>query len=600
MWPTGFASSFAGGAGAAPPPPPPPAGTSAAPGGRVSPTPSSASAYHHTPASPTHYPASPAHSGSSYEVQVPAFVRPDLAPEWFSDLVGRRRETVSRGTKLAVAPLGVDAAWQRRVAGAPKMQADMKVPPCSVAAFLQDINFVKGDDKFIIARASLINKIARQYIHYAVVKGDDHEAASIVLAQLIDAALQVSSIETEHPQFRPLAESGHAGIVQFLHILDFLFIDTGDIVNMEWHSPEWRYESAFSFWSRLTSLGASEGHPSGASLDALLSSKFRVAVRSAYRSFPTDSVVKAVHDDFVAGSAAYPNQHAFVEALRSKGIGNDARSAPRREKRGTDAFAAAPGAPPARSATFEQDSGAMAGMTKQLEDMRVSLSGANAATVKLQADFSAAQTTHAQAMAALQRQQAAAATELTQAMAAERARVDAGFNRGGPPAAPPVFTSRDQLSADCPADITLEMVNAALLRPGTAGAAAWHGPRPEVFAAGRVVGLQPCKGGRNPARPDGKVGWGSCAQCDFEAPVGVPPSELKMYTMAELNGNPPAVPKRELNRLKQHERVWHFPFKCIKLKLCIAKHCRATPADSWMMVSITAAAAELAFASGGR
>ena len=195
----------------------------------------------------------------------------------------------------------------------------------------------------------------------------------------------------------------------------------------------------------------------------------------------------------------------------------------------------------------------MANMTKQIEDMRVSLTSANTATVKLQADFTAAQTTHAQAMAALQRQQAAAAAELAQsnaaaqvaAAAAERARVNAGFGRGGPPA-PLVLTSRDQLSADCPADITLDMVNASMLRSGTPGASAWYGPRPEVFATGRVVGLQPCPGGRNPARTDGKVGFGSCAQCDFDAPTGTPTTELKMYTMNDLSGNPPAVPKREL------------------------------------------------------
>eukprot|EP00966_Prymnesium_polylepis_P114120 2637510-Prymnesium_polylepis.1 len=64
------------------------------------------------------------------------------------------------------------------------------------------------------------------------------------------------------------------------------------------------------------------------------------------------------------------------------------------------------------------------------------------------------------------------------------------------------------------------MVNASMLRSGTTGASVWYGPRPEVFATGRVVGLQPCKGGRNPARSDGKVGWGSCAQCDFDAPPG--------------------------------------------------------------------------------
>ena len=217
----------------------------------------------------------------------------------------------------------------------------MKVAPHSGDAFLQDMNFAKGDDKFISSRASLLNKIARQYIHYAVVKGDDHEASSIVLAQLIEAALRVPALETEHPQFRPLAESGHEGITQVIHILDFLFVDTGDIVNTDWHNPEWKYESAFGFWSRLTSLGASEGHFSGGSLDGLLYQKFRMAVRSAYRSFPQDTVVKAVHDDFIAGSAAYPDHYAFVEALRSKGIGNDVRSAPRREKRGTDAFTAA-------------------------------------------------------------------------------------------------------------------------------------------------------------------------------------------------------------------------------------------------------------------
>ena len=63
---------------------------------------------------------------------------------------------------------------------------------------------------------------------------------------------------------------------------------------------------------------------------------------------------------------------------------------------------------------------------------------------------------------------------------------------------------------------------------------------------------------------------------------------------------PPAVPKRELSLLQPHERVWHVPLKCNKVKYCIGKHCCANPADAWMMVSISAEAAELAFASGGR
>ena len=61
------------------------------------------------------------------------------------------------------------------------MQADMKVAPHSADSFLQDMNFAKGDDKFISSRASLLNKISLQYIHYAVVKGDDHEASSTAL-----------------------------------------------------------------------------------------------------------------------------------------------------------------------------------------------------------------------------------------------------------------------------------------------------------------------------------------------------------------------------------------------------------------------------------
>jgi hypothetical protein len=236
--------------------------------------------------------------------------------------------------------LTIEEVWQSRIDGAPKFQSDMRTAPNNVEAFYQDMNFTKGDDQFIGVRSSLLNKAARQYLFFAAVKQNDEEAANLLLSQLIQAACMVSGLAAEHPQFRPLAELGHDGICNFFNLLDFSFIDAGDVVVPEWHSPEWKAgETAMGLFIRLKSLAASEGLVPSPKLDNILVQKFKLAVKAACRASPDDELVSRVHDDFVAGYSSYSSHNTFVLGLQQKAIAKRPRSGPGRpSKRAAEAL----------------------------------------------------------------------------------------------------------------------------------------------------------------------------------------------------------------------------------------------------------------------
>eukprot|EP00966_Prymnesium_polylepis_P100948 2337627-Prymnesium_polylepis.1 len=111
----------------------------------------------------------------------------------------------------------------------------------------------------------------------------------------------VSGLAAEHPQFRPLAELGHEGISNFFNLLDFSFVDAGDVVVPDWHSYEWKVgETAMGLFIRLKSLAASEGIVPSTALDETLVQKFKLAVKAACRASPDDELISRVYDDFAA------------------------------------------------------------------------------------------------------------------------------------------------------------------------------------------------------------------------------------------------------------------------------------------------------------
>jgi len=605
--PSGFPGMPSGPPGGYPPsgfpgmPPAPPGGASGSVPAGTS-FPAAPDGHSPPPLTPAHGPS----SSSSFSIPLPPFLANGDPPTWFTDGVGSEGLDVNRGTKLAKGNQTVKEVWQSRVNGAPKLQSDMRTAPNNVEAFYQVMNHTKGDDQYIGVRSSLLHMAARQYLFFAAVKQNDEEAANLLLSQLIQAACMVSGLAAEHPQFRPLAELGHDGIRNFFNLLDFSFIDAGDVVVPEWHSPEWKAgETALGLFIRLKSLAASEGLAPSSSLDNMLVQKFKLAVKAACRASPDDELVSRVHDDFVAGYSAYPSYSTFVLGLQQKAIAKRPRSGPGRpSKRAAEALMGGqPAAPPPSSI----DVGAV---QQQLQALQLEMQSYKAAhTAELarartdhasalqQAYAHAAKTSpHASELALVQRQGAEALARAQQEAAAFAALANA--QQGAAPTSPiaaaataprkydsniPVFTDLSQLSADRPAWITLEMVNEAVAE-SQGGAAMFHGIPAEVFATGRVTGLLPCVPIRNPARPDGLVGWGSCAQCDAAKPAGIDPSALKNVAYNEF-----VATGRKMRQIEKHEKILHVSLKCYQRRSLIRQHVRKTHADAWMLVSISKA-----------
>ena len=134
------------------------------------------------------------------------------------------------------------------------------------------------------------------------------------------------------------------------------------------------------------------------------------------------------------------------------------------------------------------------------------------------------------------------------------------------------------LSADCPQDITREMVTAAVTQGYK-----WYGARPAVFATGRVAGLMaidPIE--KDSSRDDYQVGWGSCQQCDKTAESRADKSKLTNLTWQDLEDD-----HRSIDSIKRHEVVIHIGCACRFRLGLIREHCRRHPADAWMLVSIS-------------
>jgi hypothetical protein len=146
----------------------------------------------------------------------------------------------------------------------------------------------------------------------------------------------------------------------------------------------------------------------------------------------------------------------------------------------------------------------------------------------------------------------------------------------------PVFTDLSQFSADRPDYITVDMVNAAV-ESGQQGGV-FMGVPAEVYATGRIPGLLPCIPVRNPARPDGLVGWGTCSQCDASKPAGVDPTTLKNFTYNEF-----VATGRKIREIEKHEKILHVSLKCYQRRQLIRMHVKKTHADAWMLVSISKA-----------
>ena len=131
-------------------------------------------------------------------------------------------------------------------------------------------------------------------------------------------------------------------------------------------------------------------------------------------------------------------------------------------------------------------------------------------------------------------------------------------------------------SADRPAWVEDGMILEAIDNP--------HRVKPiqqEAYLNGRVKGLLPIKEDYCVGHKEGKAGHKTCEQCREGL---LPPSNGKTPVDLEWDDLGKSRPARQPKDLEQHEFLVHFRRCCRRSHMLLKEHCRANPADAWLLV----------------
>lgn len=466
--------------------------------------------------------------------------------------------------------------WKIMVESAPSVSHALKQAPVSIEQFKDLMNQPtrSGTSPYYGDRAELVEKAAQQLLFWGRVnrsrKNDLRSsrlfAANKVLGELIDAACATTQLKAFWLIFRGLRGEGHRGIRNIIHQLDQCFLELEEEEDPQWTNPRWEEdESAHGFLTRLRGLAATENVYTSPELEEIVLKKFTTGVKQVLRSEPS-ALVQTIHDQYILkiGTSQCKTLQKLDEILNRATVGTQLRVAEKQDRtlrprgRATESLKAEAGD----------------------EELRRGLQ-------QLQVEVSTMSKGH-QANSAALTMMAVDQGRIAAAGAEDRAKL--GELRTAslqtPPAldvtAPPAGNGAVPRSADCPSDITPEMIQKA----NSNQPPPMVGLREEVFRTNRVQGLIAISSEYG-NEPQGKAGFGDCAQCNKRLPVGTDvPAGIRSGELQNVDWNAVRA-AGGANKLTSKQVIVHYPRACRTRLFLVKKHVREHPEDAWMVVSIS-------------